>query len=104
MKKVISDPRYLCEICGYSYSTEEQALVCEARGRLMDKGAKVGDRVRITRGAGTGCEAIVTNILVYDPSWGHYAADRYAHTVGLIADVIGLPGCRQLTFDDYEVC
>ena len=94
---------YKCSICDAVYGTEREALNCEKRPRSKDKGVKIGDIILITGGDGTGQKAKVTSIFVYDKSWGHYAWERYWHTVGLSADIIGGYGSRQLTFDDYEV-
>ena len=98
--KIIKE--YMCEVCKQIYSTITQANICEQRPIREDKGVKVGDTVKITNGAGTGELAKVTKVYVVDPEWGHYAADRYAHTVALIADLYSY-GTRVLTYDSYEV-
>lgn len=93
---------YRCEICNTRYTTEKEALACEERSVLQDKGVQAGDTVRITRGEGQGL-ATVTNRLIFDREWGHYMWERYWHTVGLMATCNEGFGSRQLTFDDYEV-
>ncbi len=94
--------RYTCETCGTTYDTEDAARLCESRPVSQDKGAKVGDSIRIIRGEGQGL-AKVENRFIYDRAWGHYAWERYWHTVGLQAKCANGYGHRQLTFDDYEV-
>ncbi len=64
---------------------------------------KVGDTVIITQGDGEGSKAIVESIHIYDKEWGHYAWDRYWHTVGLTAKVVDGWGHRSLTFDSYKL-
>ncbi len=96
-------PQYQCEICEHVYGTEEAALECESRPISGDKGVKVGDRVRITQGEGVRRFGTVVRRWIYDMNWGHYAAKRYWHTVGLSADLDGSWGTRQLTMDDYEL-
>lgn len=95
--------RYQCATCGAVYGTESQAAACEARPIQQDKGAKVGDAVLITQGDGAGQRAIVTRISIVSRDWGHYAWERYWHTVALEAHFEGREGlCRFLTFDSYE--
>jgi len=94
---------YECEICGEQYETRAGAKGCESKPKSQDKGVKVGDIVLITDGQSAGKKGKVTKVWVYNKSWGHYAWERYWHTVGLSADIIGSPYSRQLTFDGYEV-
>lgn len=101
--KPIVKTEYQCETCLTTYSTEIEAFKCESMAVREDKGVKVGDVVLITRGDAQGQRARVTRVFVYDKEWGHYAWQRYWHTVGVNADIIGSPYSRQLTFDDYEV-
>ncbi len=93
---------YQCETCGTSYSSEELAKKCESRPITQDRGVQNGDKVRIIRGDGQGL-ATVEGRHVYSREWGHYAWERYWHTVGLTAKCDEGYGHRQLTFDDYEV-
>jgi hypothetical protein len=93
---------YECEICGARYSTADVAKKCESKPLSQDKGVNVGDEVLITSGDGKGEKATVERILVYDMEWGHYAWERYWHTIGLVANLNESPGSRQLTFDSYE--
>ncbi len=92
--------RYQCEVCGYVYDTEEAALACEQRPVVHDRGVKIGDTVRITRGDGTGSLAEVYGISILHPGWGPTA---YDHSVCLNAKVINSWGSRMLAFDSYEV-
>ena len=101
MKKVRIE-KFKCEICGELYATKKEALSCESRPILQDKGVKVGDVILITKGEGAGSKGKVTDTMIYDKYWGHYAHERYWHTIGLCADIIGGWGSRQLTFDSYE--
>ena len=95
---------YVCEKCEESYSTEEAALECESRPISHDKGVKVGDVVKVTRGEGTGEFAKVVKIGVASMGYGHYLWERYWHTVMINrADLINGFGSRALMFDDYEV-
>lgn len=94
--------KYECSICGKTYSTLEQATKCESRPVRQDKGVKIGDEVLILNGAGQGKKAKVRRTYVVDMEWGHYAWDRYWHTVSVEADIIGEYGTRNLTFDSYE--
>jgi len=92
--------RYTCEICGETYETAEAALLCEARLVSQDKGAKVGDVVLVTEGAGE--KAKVTGVSVCSRLCGHYAWERYWHTVAVTADLVDHWGSRFLMFDSYE--
>lgn len=94
---------YECSICGNKSKSKEGIEKCESRPVSQDKGVKVGDIILITTGEGAGKKGKVTDILIYDQSWGHYAWERYWHTIGLTVDLIDYYGSRQLTFDDYEV-
>lgn len=98
MKRVES-VAYQCEVCGTYHNTMGGALECEQLGVLRDKGAKVGDIVRITAGDGVGQRAKVRELSVVRPGWG---PSRYTHTRALSADVIDSWGSRFLTFDNYE--
>ena len=101
--ETVTTTTYKCEICGTPYGYKESALACEARAMTGDKGAQVGTKIRITTGQSVGKTATVTKRWIYDKEWGHYAWERYWHTVGLSADIDNSPMSRQLTFDDYEV-
>jgi hypothetical protein len=101
MARAVPATLYLCEICKRAYQSEAAAKECETRSISEDKGVKVGDRVRVLRGDGVGVLATVESVIVYDREWGHYAWERYWHTIGLIAR-LDTWGHRQLTFDDYE--
>jgi hypothetical protein len=92
--------KYQCEICQRLYNTEGEAAECEARPVVHDRGVKVGDTVRITRGSGAGEKALVSRIGVHEPGWG---PAQYDHSVFLVGDVINSWGSRQLSFDSYEV-
>jgi hypothetical protein len=97
MKEII---KYQCEVCGRVYDDKEDAARCETKPVQNDKGVKVGDVVRITRGSGAGHLAKVTAITVHERGWGPAI---YDHSVALIADVIDSWGSRLLAFDSYEV-
>ena len=94
---------YHCEICDDTYATAKEALACEKKSIEQDRGAKAGDVVIITRGQSTGKKATVTKRWIYNKGWGHYAWERYWHTVGICAEIVDSPYSRQLTFDDYEL-
>lgn len=95
--------RYRCSTCHHVFGSESAALACESRPVSHNRGVRVGDRVRITAGDGAGSTAIVETVYVIDREWGHYAWERYWHTVALTAKVEGGYGHRMLTFDSYEV-
>lgn len=95
--------RYKCETCGKAYDDKGSAEKCESRPVQQDRGVKIGDTVKITGGEGAGNTATVERIYVIDREWGHYAWERYWHTVALEAKVNGSYGHRILTFDNYEV-
>lgn len=99
--KTVQVTYYTCELCGARYSNESEARKCESRPVTHD-GVKVGDRVRILTGEGVGDTGIITAVFVYDKNWGHYAWERYWHTVGITAKIDGHTGSRQLTFDAYK--
>lgn len=99
--KPIQIEKYKCEICGELYGTIDAAKRCESKPVLQDKGVKVGDRIKVTSGEGAGTMATVDSRFIYNMEWGHYAADKYWHTVGLTAKLDSW-GSRQLTFDSYE--
>jgi len=94
--------RYQCEICGHSYDTVKAAKKCESKPVTEDKGVKVGDVVLITEGECKGMKAKVESRHIVDMEWGHYSWERYWHTVGITAKVIGSWGYRQLAFDSYQ--
>ncbi len=100
--KVSEVKEYQCETCGSKYRTEGAARLCESKPLTQDRGVQKGDKVRIIRGDGQGL-ATVEGRHVYDLEWGHYAWERYWHTVGLTAKCDEGFGHRQLTFDDYEL-
>ena len=97
MKEII---KYQCEVCGRVYDDKEDAARCETKPVQNNKGVKVGDVVRITRGSGAGQLAKVTAITVHERGWGPAI---YDHSVALLADGIDSWGSRLLTFDSYEV-
>ena len=94
--------RYKCQTCGHVYDKKEVAAKCETRPVSHDKGVKVGDVVLIIAGDGDGKTATVDSVYVMDMEWGHYAWERYWHTVALTAKINDGPGSRMLTFDCYE--
>lgn len=94
--------KFECEICGHTYANSATAKKCESRPISHDKGVKIGDKIIIIQGQGQGI-ATVESRRVIDMEWGHYAADRYWHTVGLTAKCDESYGHRSLTFDDYEL-
>lgn len=94
---------FTCEICEESYGTAEKALDCETKPVTGDKGAKVGNIVKITAGEGTGKLATVWKIGVHSKGWGHYQWERYWHTVFVVANLVDDTGSRTLSFDDYEL-
>lgn len=102
MAKAIPTTRYQCSICRHIYATEAEAERCESRPISEDRGVKVGDVVTITGGDSTGRDARVESVYVIDKDWGHYAWERYWHTVALTAKVIDHWGHRTLTFDNYK--
>ena len=87
MKKFIS--LFKCSICGELYGSEAEAKKCESRPKIEDKGVKIGDIIKIIKGEGAGSRGKVKEIFIYDKSWGHYEWERYWHTVGITADIIG---------------
>lgn len=99
--ETITKTFYKCSTCGHQYSTEEEALSCESKAVSQDKGVRVGDKIKITAGQGTGELATVKSILTFDKYWGHYAWERYWHTIGLTANLDSW-GSRLLTYDSYE--
>ena len=94
---------YQCETCGTNYSTSSEALKCESKPLCQDKGVKLGDIITVTMGDGSWKKAVVERKMVFSKDWGHYAWERYWHTVGLQAKIIDSWGSRQLTFDQYKV-
>jgi len=103
MAEVVKLTRYKCSKCGALYGSQTDAESCESRPITKDKGAKVGDIVTILNGEGAGQKAKVTNVHVIDREWGHYAWERYWHTVSVTADLVDGYGTRHLTFDSYKV-
>lgn len=95
--------KYQCEICKEYYSSPEDALDCESKSVTQEKCVRVGDLVRITLGDGTGSLCKVKHIGIISKYWGHYAWERYWHTVYVDGDVVDGWGSRFLTFDSYEV-
>jgi hypothetical protein len=98
--EIIQETKYKCGICGHTYDNKEDAESCEAKPIAYDKGVKIGDKIRIVTGQGQGM-ATVTRVFIFDKYWGHYAWERYWHTVAVDAKCDGSWGSRQLTFDDY---
>ena len=101
--KTIQKEFYQCEKCNKEYSRESLATKCESQPIMEVKdGVKIGGKVKIIQGDGTGEMATVTKIFVMDMDWGHYQWEKYWHTIALSADLEG-GGSRLLTFDSYEV-
>ena len=94
---------YQCEVCGEKYETRKRAEKCESKPVTQDKGARVGSIVRVLSGDGTGGLAKVTDVYVLSMEWGHYAWERYWHTVAVNADLVSDLGSRMLTFDSYKI-
>ena len=93
---------YVCEKCNKSYGTEDEAKDCESKEITQDKGAKIGDRVRVLTGEGGGEKGTIESISIQDKYWGHYAWERYWHTIGVNAKLDSY-GSRFLTYDAYEL-
>jgi hypothetical protein len=102
MKKIVKTS-YQCEICKEIFLTEKYAIECEKHPVTYDRGVKKGDKVNLLTGKGNGELATVERTYVINQSWGHGDAERYWHTIGLIASLDEKAGSRILTFDDYEV-
>jgi signal peptidase I len=94
--------KFRCTTCKHVYDSKEGADRCESKPITQDRGVKVGDVVRITAGDGTGKTATVESVYVVDREWGHYAWERYWHTIALTAKVNDNYGHRVLVFDSYE--
>lgn len=96
---------YRCEICQEPYESEEEARICEARPVTQNiqfhSLLKRGDLVKITNGDSKGRVGRVLRSIIFSRWWGHYAADRYWHTIGYEVEVVEFWGQRLLTFDDY---
>lgn len=80
--------KYQCDLCHTWYNSKEEAERCESRPISQDKGVKVGDIVTITQGDGTGKQAKVTSVFVYDKRLGalrcatllaHHRLERRPH-------------------------
>ena len=102
--RTVTHTLFICPICDGQYTSKERAESCASRPLQNAKGVKVGDRVRITAGPHAGIGAAVARCWVANQEWGHYAADRYWHTV--IAEVKlldNIGGYTTLTFDYYEL-
>lgn len=100
--KAIPATKYQCETCKTEYASEGDALRCESRPIMHDRGVKIGDEVLITGGDGKGMRCKVESVFILSRDWGHYAWERYWHTVGVSGPVIGSYGHRMLPFDSYE--
>lgn len=100
--KEIKKTFYQCDVCKSEYKSKNECNLCEAQPITHDKGVKIGHIVKILGGDGAGKLAEVKRIGVLDKDWGHYARERYHHTVFVEADVIDGWGTRMLTWDDYE--
>jgi hypothetical protein len=100
--KTLQKTQYQCETCQAIYDTEAEAVKCESREVTQDRGVKLGDEVLITGGEGKGHRCKVDNITIVTKDWGHYAWERYWHTVAVSGEVIGSWGSRFLPYDSYE--
>lgn len=96
--KIETIKKYKCEKCGTLYGTAAAAIECEKRPITYDD-VEIGDEVLITGGEGKGSRLKVESKSVLSREWGHYAADRYWHTVSVSGPVIGSWGSQILTFD-----
>lgn len=94
---------YICEICNTSYENKEVALKCEQKPITHEKGVKVGDIVKITYGEGKGGLAKVIKTYICNRFEGHYASEKYWHTVALNVDSMNNLGTRCLYYDWYEL-
>ena len=99
--KIKTKELYACEICETEYETDLDAKRCEKRPITHDH-VKIGTKVLVVNGQGAGELATVKRHTVFGQYWGHYAAERYHHTIGL--EVQFRNGLwRTLTFDDYKI-
>lgn len=103
MSEPVHITHYRCRTCRHVFTSQSSADACEGKPVTYDRGVKVGDKVRITDGDGKGSTATVECIHIIDREWGHYAWERYWHTVALTAKVDNSYGHRMLTFDNYVV-
>jgi hypothetical protein len=102
MSEALHITRYSCHTCKQVYDDRASADLCESRPIIEDRGVKVGDLVLITGGDGAGKKARVETVYIVDKDWGHYAWERYWHTVALTAKVEDSWGHRMLVFDQYK--
>jgi hypothetical protein len=111
MTSEIERPTFRCSKCGTRYGRLEQWERCVRRPVLNDRGVKVGDVVRVTRGRFAGRRASVFLVNVMAPSSLPYGEpDEYWHTVGvyvLIQPGKPVEGANYvpdefLTWDEYE--
>jgi hypothetical protein len=96
--KTLTIQKYACGICGHAYDSKESALKCESRPVTHDD-VQIGDEVEIATGEGQGQRLKVEEKWIVSMEWGHYAWERYWHTVSCSGPVLGSWGHRQLTFD-----
>ena len=94
---------YICKKCDSRYEKKENAFRCEQKPITQDKGVKVGDTVKVTYGDGKGDLARVTKVYICNDKEGHYAWEKYWHTVALVAEFLDGIGTRVLHYDWYEV-
>ena len=102
MIKIITKKYYKCGLCEIEYKSKKECLKCESKPISEDKGVKVGDIVNIIRGEGIG-RGEVECVHICSIGYGHYAWERYWHTVRLVVDCLDSHGSRILTFDEYEL-
>lgn len=92
--------KWRCIVCNEIFNDIMEAARCEAEPVTKDKGAKLGDRVLITKDDGKGKTAIVNEISVLSKT---YAGLYFWHTIAVAAKIENDWGTRFLTFDSYEV-
>jgi hypothetical protein len=102
MTTLIQLQRFRCDICKTLYNTKTEALSCESQPISHDMGIEISDVVLVVTGDRMGEKARVISTWIIDKYWGHYAWERYWHTVGLSVEYIDGHAVRMLTYDDFE--
>lgn len=99
--EVVTHTKYKCSICGKEYNTQEEAISCEQIPITHDKGIRVGDKVLVTYGEGSGHIVPVVSMWIIPGNWD--GPQQYLHTPCIQVEFPHpIYGNRNLLYDDYE--
>jgi hypothetical protein len=102
-EKTVVTKLFICETCGHEYTSRCEAENCESVPVTHSENLpNIGDKVRITYGDGAGKLGEVERIFIEPVLGDGRSPEKYAHTPGLIANIVDSWGTRVLMYDWWE--